>query len=85
MSADKRSGLCLSLCCGLLSVGTTVAAEEEAVPKLELLEYLGSWEASDEDWIIFTEVDESEKELTEERDNDPSPDGEKVAESNDEN
>ena len=85
MSADKRSRLCMSVCCGLLFAASTMAAEEEALPNLELLEYLGSWEASDEDWILLTEVDESEKESKQEGDDDPSPDGEKVAEANDEN
>lgn len=30
----------------------TARADEEA-PDAEFLEYLGSWEASDEDWVIF--------------------------------
>ena len=85
MSADRTSGLWLPICCGLLSAGTALAADEQEVPDLEFLEYLGSWEASDEDWVIFTEVDKTDKESKEEEDSDHSPDGEQVAEANDEN
>jgi hypothetical protein len=86
MSADGKTrytALGLSICWGLL--GVAAPAQEAEEPDLKFLEYLGSWEASDEDWIIFTEVDEIKKESKEERDDDPSPDGEKVAEANDEN
>ena len=85
MSADRTAVLWLAICCGLLSAGVASAAEEQELPDLEFLEYLGSWEASDEDWVIFTEVDETEKESNEEEDSDHSPDGEHVAEANDEN
>lgn len=32
-----------------------VLAAEEIQPDLELLEYLGSWEESDEDWLLFSD------------------------------
>jgi len=85
MSADGKTGfaaLSLSICWGLLGTGGAAMAQEEEQPDLEFLEYLGSWEASDEDWIMLTE-DEAEdtgNESKEEGDNDPSPDGEKLAE-----
>ena len=34
--------------------GPATAADEE-LPDLEFLEYLGSWEESDEDWELFRE------------------------------
>ena len=37
---------------GGLSVGA-VCAEEEAEPEMELLEYLGMWEETDEEWLMF--------------------------------
>ena len=30
-------------------------AAEEVPPELEFLEYLGSWEESDEDWLLFSD------------------------------
>ena len=45
----------LALLCGLLTCAGISAADEEQ-PDLELLEYLGSWEESDEDWLMFTEA-----------------------------
>ena len=88
MSADGKIGckaLGLSLCCGLFVTSGITLAEDEEQPDLEFLEYLGSWESSDEDWLIFTEAEETEKESKEDRNDDPSPDGEKLAEANDEN
>ena len=38
----------------LLGCGLVLAADEE-LPELEFLEYLGSWEESDEDWLLFDE------------------------------
>jgi hypothetical protein len=32
--------------------GTARAAEEPPVPELDFLEYLGSWQAEDEEWVI---------------------------------
>ena len=37
---------------GSLAVGA-VCAEEEAEPGMELLEYLGTWEETDEEWLMF--------------------------------
>lgn len=38
----------------LLGCSLVLAADEE-IPEPEFLEYLGMWEESDEDWIIFDE------------------------------
>ncbi len=67
--------------------GSGVAwAEDEAEPEavdaalnMEFLEYLGSWETSDEEWMLFAGEDEMPAERT-----DPAPEGEESVESNDE-
>ena len=45
----------------ILMVGLAVPAQadEEEVTDLEFLEYLGSWEESDEEWLIFDEETET--------------------------
>ncbi len=41
---------------GLLTFAGVAAAEEQDVPDMEFLEYLGMWEESDEEWQIFEET-----------------------------
>ena len=55
-------------------------AEEEEVPDMDFLEYLGLWEESDEDWQLLNEdvvADNEER-------NDPVPEGEESTETEDE-
>jgi hypothetical protein len=88
MSADTLPSDALlktALIWSLLACGA-VAADEEPAPDLEFLEYLGSWEESDEDWVLLaaevvaqTAAEETDKE------NVPVTDGEKLAEMADEN
>jgi hypothetical protein len=63
----------------LLGCGVGFAADEET-PDPEFLEYLGLWEESDEDWLIFDEPVTAE---TDER-SDPAPEGEESTEKTDE-
>jgi hypothetical protein len=63
----------------LLGCGVVFAADEE-VPDPEFLEYLGLWEESDEDWLIFDEPVTAE---TDER-SDPASEGEESPEKTDE-
>jgi hypothetical protein len=63
----------------LLACSLVLAADEEA-PDMEFLEYLGLWEESDADWLIFDEVVTAD---TEER-SDPAPEGEESTEKTDE-
>ena len=58
MSAD-RLGL---VACGLC-LGTGALAAEEPPPDAELLEYLGMWEESDEEWVMQDEILKAEDEL----------------------
>lgn len=81
MSADRkyrRLGLTVAL--GILGGGYALAEE---APDLEFLEYLGSWEESDEDWLIFNRFDAEEAKDNEER-SDPAPEGEESTEKDDE-
>jgi hypothetical protein len=59
----------------------TAVAEKE-IPDMEFLEYLGSWEGSDEDWTMFVELATTWNE-TDKR-SDPAPDGEESTETYDE-
>ena len=63
----------------LLFCSLALAADDE-IPDMEFLEYLGLWEESDEEWLIFADNDESEKEKR----NDPVPQGKESTEKDDE-
>tara|TARA_B100001750_G_C15320142_1_gene501774 strand:+ start:628 stop:855 length:228 start_codon:yes stop_codon:yes gene_type:complete len=70
----------------IVTLGTVVVAEE-TVDRVELdfLEYLGSWEGSDEDWVLFTLDLESGRQLNEkEAENLAARESEKLAELDDE-
>lgn len=58
MSAD-RLGLVV---CGLC-LGAGVSTAEEPPPDAELLEYLGMWEESDEEWVMQDEILTAQDEL----------------------
>jgi hypothetical protein len=64
--------------------GLVVAADAEA-PDLEFLEYLGSWEADEEDWVLLA-PDATPDEASNEADKESveTPDGDQLAELNDE-
>jgi|AP95_1055475.scaffolds.fasta_scaffold196643_2 hypothetical protein len=40
---------------GPLGCASLVLANEEVLPDIEFLEYMGSWDASDEDWLLFSD------------------------------
>lgn len=67
---------------GLLLMGASlVLAADEEMPDPDFLEYLGAWEESDEDWLLFEEPVTAE---LEER-TDPVPEeGEESTEKTDE-
>ena len=48
-----RAAVKLAVLCGLVSAGAGSAAADEELPDIEFLEYLGSWDASDEEWLLF--------------------------------
>jgi hypothetical protein len=72
----KRTALLGSL---LMGCSLVLAADDE-VPDAEFLEYLGLWEESDEDWLLFEEPITAD---AEER-SDPVPQGEESTETKDE-
>jgi hypothetical protein len=63
----------------LLGCGLTLAEDEE-IPDAEFLEYLGLWEESDEDWLLFDEPITADVEKR----SDPVPEGEESTEKTDE-
>ena len=62
------------------AAGMASAAEDEE-PEMELLEYLGLWEETDEEWLMMEQQlnGESEQRI------DPVPEGEESMEDDDEN
>ena len=59
-SASKKqaeTALKVAVVWGLLGCSAIACADDEAIPDMEFLEYLGSWEESDEDWVLLTETD----------------------------
>jgi len=66
---------------GLTGLSGLVIADDAEAPDLEFLEYLGSWDESDEDWVILVADAAGTKESEETEQEDVSaPDGEKLAE-----
>jgi hypothetical protein len=87
MSADqnrRRTLASLAAMAGLIGAGVATA-DEEATPDLEFLEYLGSWEADEEDWVLLA-PDATPDEASNEADKESveTPDGDQLAELNDE-
>lgn len=80
MSAERRRAgrwwlNALIVACGL------AGAEDGNAPEAAFIEYLGMWEASDEEWLMF-EADENVAAASEER-SDPAPEGEESTETDD--
>lgn len=91
MSADSRARdwlVRLTVFWSLMVCGGVTQADEEEAPDLDFLEYLGSWEETDETWLLLS-VDMEEAEASDNKDKDdgkePAPNGEKLAELDDEN
>ena len=88
MSADSLNAdklMRVAVLWGLIGITGIVVADEAEAPDLEFLEYLGSWEESDEDWLLLAAeaVDKKESEETIDE-SEPAPNGEKLAELDDE-
>ena len=67
------------LAAGMIAVVGSAFAQEEELPDVDFLEYLGSWEESDEDWVIVERIDSVRRDVDEER-SDPVPQGEESRE-----
>jgi len=71
--AEARRTTVLALCCGVL-INVPVAAMDE-IPEAELLDYLGSWAESDEDWVLLQDRSMTPAEPeSEQSDSDPKED-----------
>ena len=67
-----------SLMLGWIAIGGAALADDEALPDLEFLEYLGSWEESDEEWLLFEDGDDGAT-VEDERESDGDAEKRKVA------
>jgi len=56
MSAKRSALLRLAMAAGTFGCCAIAMASEEALPDVEFLEYLGSWEESDEDWLVAESI-----------------------------
>ena len=68
----------------MLMVCSLVVAADEELPEIEFIEYLGLWEDSDEDWVLFSEAFNADKRAKNEQRSDPAPEGEESTENDDE-
>ena len=68
---------------GLFGCSGIVAADDEVMPDIEFLEYLGSWEESDEDWVLLA-AEAVEQVASEEQRTDPASKEEESVETDDE-
>ena len=73
----------VAVLCGLFGCSGIVAADDEVMPDMEFLEYLGSWEESDEDWLLLV-ADAVEQIASEQKRTDPAAKEEESVETDDE-
>ena len=84
MSADRLDyRLVVTILLSLVGCGGVALADNEQ-PDMEFLEYLGSWEETDEDWLLFAGLESEAVAADEKKRSDPAPDGEESTESDDE-
>jgi hypothetical protein len=84
MLADKPDCmLIVAVLWGLFGCSSLAVADNEQ-PDMEFLEYLGSWEETDEDWLLFAGPDSEAVAADEKKRSDPAPDSEESTESDDE-
>ncbi len=65
-------------------VCSLVVAADEELPEIEFIEYLGLWEDSDEDWVLFSDSFDADKRAKNEQRSDPAPEGKESTEKDDE-
>jgi hypothetical protein len=82
---ERSTTLKVVLACTLCVFAGFTAADDEELPDVDFLEYLGSWDESDEDWQVVSKVDEIRREAAKTERNDPVPEGEESTEADDEN
>ncbi len=77
---SARSGWQSALLCFVFGAAGSVLAAETQEPDMELLEYLGLWEETDEEWMMM----DYQMSLESEERIDPVPEGEESTEDDDE-
>ena len=83
-SAEKPDYmLSVAVLLGLLGYSGLGLADDEQ-PDMEFLEYLGSWQESDEDWLLFNGPESEAVAADEEKRSDLVPAGKEPTESEDE-
>jgi len=68
---------------GLFGCSGIVAADDNVMPDMEFLEYLGSWEESDEDWVLLA-AEAAAQVASEDKRTDPASKEEESVETDDE-
>ena len=66
----------------LLIVCSVAVVADEELPEIEFLEYLGLWEGSDEEWVMFS--DPLNADNKDQQRSDPAPEGKESTEKRDE-
>ena len=66
----------------LLIVCSVAVVADEELPEIEFLEYLGLWEGSDEEWLMFN--DPLNADNKDQQRSDPAPEREESTEKRDE-
>ncbi len=83
-SADKPDYvLSVAVLWGLFGCSGVVVADDEQ-PDMEFLEYLGSWQESDEDWLLLNDPDREAVVADEIKRSEPVPQGKESTETDDE-
>lgn len=82
--ADRGHLLRIVVACGLLGASGGVGAEDDELPDVEFLEYLGSWDESDEDWLLVSDVDKVREKLAKDERSGPALQGEESTETENE-
>lgn len=83
-TGQAEAALKVAVLFGLIGCSGVAAAADEEQPDLEFLEYLGSWEESDEEWLLFNETEQETAAKDGEKRTDPAPAGEESTELEDE-
>ena len=84
MLADRSQMIRVVAACSLLGLSVGVTAGDDGLPDVAFLEYLGSWEESDEDWLLVSDVTRVRDEIMKDEGSDPAPKGEESMENIDE-
>jgi hypothetical protein len=66
----------------LLIVCSVAVVADEELPEIEFLEYLGLWEGSDDEWVMFN--DPLNADNKDQQRSDPAPESEESTEKQDE-